>query len=242
MITVKNIKKYFGGIKAVDDVNFKIESGKITSLIGPNGAGKTTVFDIVAGLIKPDSGQVLFGNIDIAKKNSFQRANLGISRIFQQVRLFKNLDMAEHMRMAQDNADARLWKNIFRKNNNEVKKYKEFLKDFGISNKIYSKVGALSYGQRKLLQIAMSLFRKHKVLMLDEPVAGVNAVVQDKIENILLNLKKKGETIILIDHDMNFVKRLSDKIIFLDAGKVLTKGNPNDVLTDRRVIEAYLGE
>lgn len=242
MLEVKNIKKYFGGVKAVDDISFSIKLGKITALIGPNGAGKTTLFDIIAGLVRPDSGQIVFADKEITKLEPYQRANLGISRIFQQVRLFRNLNIAEHLRMAQDNNDTKFWLNIFSFGKSDLKKYQEWLLRFGLNKSLMTRVSYLSYGQRKLLQIAMALFRPHQLLMLDEPVAGVNAVAQDQIERMLLVLKQQGETIILIDHDMNFIRRLADEVIVLDAGRVLLNGEPEYVLNDPKVIEAYLGK
>lgn len=242
MLEVKNIKKSFGGVQAIRGSDFVVEKNKVTALIGPNGAGKTTLFDIIAGFIVPDSGEILFEKKNILKLAPFERANLGISRAFQQVRLFRYLTILDHLLLAEGSDDAKLFKNIFRRQKVEKEKYQKVLEQFGIDRSLDALVSELSYGQRKLLQIAMCLHKPHQILMLDEPVAGVNKVVQEKIENLLLDLKAKGETILLIDHDMNFVRRLADKVIALDAGVVIAEGTPQEVLANPTVIEAYLGE
>ena len=242
MLELKNISKSFGGVKAVDKVSFKVEKGQITALIGPNGAGKTSLFDIITGLVEPDEGEIIFAGQNIDKMEGYKRARLGISRIFQQVRLFGNLSLAQHLRLVQDNEDMKFWKNIFWPGRIDNKKYQDFLADFGLKKELDTVVSDLSYGQRKLLQIAMAVFHPHQLLMLDEPVAGENSVAQNQIEQIILGLKQKGHTILLIDHDMDFVRRLSDKVIAFDAGRILTSGSAQEVLSDMRVVESYLGQ
>lgn len=227
---------------AINGSDFVVEKNKITALIGPNGAGKTTLFDIICGFLRPDAGSVFFKGIDITKMEPFERANLGISRTFQQVRLFRYLRILDHLEMVKDNEDARLLKNICASRKPDIAAMKKLLNQFGIEHEPEDLVSDLSYGQRKLLHIAMALHKKHDLLMLDEPVAGVNKVLQARIEQMLLDLKEKGETILLIDHDMQFIRRLADHVIVLDAGVVLTQGKPEDVLQDKRVLEAYLGE
>lgn len=241
MLELKNIQKSFGGVHAVQGSYFSVEKGKITALIGPNGAGKTTLFDIIGGYIVPDKGEILFHNDDITELRPDERANLGISRTFQQVRLFHYLTIGDHLDMVADHEDTKVFGQLLR----GVKKqtsYKKLLDEYGIERSADAPVSDLSYGQRKLLNIAMAIKKPHQLLMLDEPVAGVNAVVQERIENLLKELKEKGETMLLIDHDMQFVRSLADHVIVLDAGVVLTQGDPDTVLSDPRVLEAYLGE
>lgn len=240
MLSIQNVHKSFGGVKALDGSNFVVPKNKITALIGPNGAGKTTLFDIICGLTSADSGNILFDNTDITKLATYKIANLGISRTFQQVRLFRNLSIRDHLLMSENNNDTKLSKNFFKRYNNWD--YNHLLEEFRIKKTLDTLVCDLSYGQRKLLQIAMAINKPHKILLLDEPVAGVNSLIQNEIENLLLKLKAKGETILLIDHDMNFVKRLSDHVIALDAGRVIVEGTPAEVLSDERVLEAYLGK
>ena len=241
MLTIENITKSFGGVQAIRGSNFLVERGKVTALIGPNGAGKTTLFDIISGLVKPDAGRVLLDGTDITTLSPHERANRGLSRTFQQVRLFRYLTILDHLVMVENNLDTKLWRAFIKRIRTQSEAYQEVLEQFGIERSVDTVVSDLSYGQRKLLQIAIALRRTHQILLLDEPVAGVNSVVQERIENLLLDLKGKGETILLIDHDMNFIRRLADHIIALDAGAVLAEGAPQVVLNDPRVLEAYLG-
>lgn len=241
MLEVKNITKSFGGVRAIQGSNFIIEKGKITALIGPNGAGKTTLFNIITGYLKPDTGSVSFCGTEITKQDPHNIANSGISRTFQQVRLFKYLTIYDHLRMTDDNEDTKLLKQLFLRDTRDRNAYEVVLEEFGIDRELDALASELSYGQRKLLDLAMAMRKPHELLMLDEPVAGVNHVVQTRIEQTLLRLKQENETILIIDHDMDFVRRLADHVIVLDDGVVLTEGNPETVLCDERVLEAYLG-
>jgi len=263
MLEIKNLTKYFGGTIAVYNCSFVVPDKQITALIGPNGAGKTTVFDLVSGLLKADSGQVFLSppyqereqkgaGLDLTKLPSYKIANLHISRTFQQVRLFKHLTILDHLLITEDNDDTKLWRNVFgiaeaRGSSREPKsrkhaERKEYIESFGIDRSLATVVSELSYGQRKLLQLAMALRKHHHLLMLDEPVAGVNAVIQRKIEDLILQLKERDETILIVEHDMDFVRRLADHVIVLDEGRVLLEGPPDRVLKDKKVLEAYLGE
>lgn len=241
MLELIGITKRFGGVEALKEVSFKISVGKVTAIVGPNGAGKTTLFDVIGGLIRPDSGEVKFNGVAVTYKQPYQIARLGFSRTFQQVRLFKFLSIADHLIMAESGDDEKLIHNFVRHSKIDLDKYREICSTFGITKDPLTLVSDLSYGQRKLLNMAMAFNQPHKLLMLDEPVAGVNTVTQEKIENLLLRMKEKKETILLIDHDMEFVRRMADQIIFLDAGRVLCTGTPAEVLSNQIVAEAYLG-
>lgn len=242
MLTVHNVTKSFGGVQAIKGSNFEVEKNKVTALIGPNGAGKTTLFDIICGFLTPDTGDITFQGELLNKMRPHDRINRGISRTFQQVRLFKYLTLQEHLRMIEDNQDVKIFRNVFSRQKADPKKYQAILDEFGIARKTDALASELSYGQRKLLDIVMALKKEHSFLMLDEPVAGVNQVIQEQIENLLLSLKAKGETMLVIDHDMSFVRKLADHVIVLDAGVVIVEGSPETVLKDKRVLEAYLGE
>jgi len=241
MLRVDCIKKSFGGVEAIKGSSFEIATGKVTALVGPNGAGKTTLFDIIGGYIRADSGQVFLCDEDISKKDSHVIANKGVSRTFQQVRLFQYLTILDHLIMTEGNDDMRMMYSAFRRPQTDQKKYELLLRDFGIDRTLDTVVSDLSYGQRKLLDLAMAIHRPHTLLMLDEPVAGVNTIIQERIESLLLNIRTKGDTIVLIDHDMGFVKKLADHVIVLDAGHVIVEEKPDDVLRDERVLSAYLG-
>jgi len=245
MLKIKNLTKYFGGIKAVDNCSFEIEPNKITALIGPNGAGKTTIFDIASGLLNANSGKILFEGKNILGLSACKIANLGISRSFQRVRLFKNLTILDHLLMIEDNEDTKIFKQFFSKqkiSSEEINRYKELLAKFSIEKGLDACVADLSYGQRKLLQMMLMLEKTHKILLLDEPVAGINKVLQRKIEELLIELKEKNETVVIIEHDIEFIKKIADYIVVLDEGKVLIEGAPDKVLKDKRVLQAYLGE
>ncbi len=225
LLVVKNLRKSFGGVRAVDDVSFSIEENKITSLIGPNGAGKTTVFNVISGLVKPDLGSISFRGKEISGLSPHKIAIFGISRTFQLTRVFKNLKVSDNLSLA---SKARV---------------QEALEMVGLKKELLSrKAGELSYGQQRLLEIARSLVFPHKLLMLDEPTAGVNPSVRGKLKEILLEAKAKGDTILLIEHDMDFVMDLSDRVIVLNEGRLLCEGKPEIVRKDKRVLEAYLGK
>lgn len=245
MLKIKNLTKYFGGIKAVDNCSFEIEPNKITALIGPNGAGKTTIFDIISGLLDANSGQIIFEGKNILGLSAHKIAQLGISRSFQHVRLFKNLTILDHLLMVEDDDDIQIFKQFFSKQKISAEKiswYKNLLAKFSIEKGLNDCVADLSYGQRKLLQMMLMLEKPHKILLLDEPVAGINKVIQEKIEELLIELKEKQETVIIIEHDIEFIKKIADQVVVLDEGKVLVEGATNKALKDKRVLEAYLGE
>lgn len=244
MLKIQNLTKKFGGIKAVDNCSFEIETGKITALIGPNGSGKTTIFNLISGIIKPKQGKIFFNDKDITNFSVDQISNFGISRVFQRTRLFKNLTVKENLLLAIDNEDTKLWKNIFGLNKVvrvKEEKIREILKYFGILETENIVTSELSYGQKRLVELARTILNPHKLLMLDEPVAGVNPKIRRDIANLLIKLKKNGETILLIEHDMVFTLGLADDIIVLDAGKVIAVGKPDEIRNNKMVLEVYLG-
>lgn len=242
MLTLNEVTKKFGGVTAADEVSFEVQPNKTTALIGPNGAGKTTVFNIIAGLIKPDKGTILFEDDNILDKSADERVNMGISRTFQKVRVFEYLTILDHFQMTEDHEDMKMFKNIFISSQPDRGKYNQTLNQLGIDEDLDVRVKDLSYGQRKLLEMAIAVQMDHKLLMLDEPVAGVNKVIQERIEELLLEFKQDGETMLVIDHDMNFVRKLADYIVVLDSGELLVEGEPEEVLNHPKVLEAYLGE
>ena len=242
MLDIKNLHKYFGGIKAVDGCNFSIKQGAITALIGPNGSGKSTVFHLISQLEQEDSGKIIFNKKNIAKSTTHEIARLGISRTFQEVRLFKNLSIQDHLEIAMTQDDEKLCSSLFTKQKDKLSEMHALLKVVGLHKDLKTYVTDLSYGQRKLLDLAIALAKPHTLLMLDEPVAGVNPLIRKDIKALLKNLKKKGETILVIEHDMNFVMDLADHIIVMDAGKVIAEGKPKEIQKNKKVLEAYLGE
>ncbi len=249
MLKIRNIQKHFSGIKAVDGCSFDVEKGKITALIGPNGSGKTTMFNLICGNIKSDGGEIIFstptGERNIVGMPIEKISNYGISRLFQQSRLFKNLTVLENLLVSEDNEDQKFWKNIFGLNKfdkSKIDKANKILGDFEIKDIAHLTAGELSFGQKRLVEIARNILNYHTVLVLDEPVAGVNPKIREKIAKIITQLKKDGETILLIEHDMQFTLGISDKVIVMDAGKIITTGTPEEIRNNPEVLRIYLGK
>ncbi len=241
MLKANNITKSFGGIKALDSCNIEIQKGKTTAIIGPNGSGKSTLFNVISQLFKADKGKIIFNTHDITQLKTHNIAKLGISRTFQEVRLFKNLTIQEHLLIALSNEDENLLKSLF-KEQEKQEKIKEILKLVGLDKPLNTYASNLSYGQRKLLDLAIAIAKPHSLLMLDEPVAGVNPKLRQEIKSIIKNLNKQNETILLIEHDMNFVMDLAEHIFVLDEGGVIAQGNPKHIQNNKKVLEAYLGD
>jgi len=243
MLIIKNISKHFGGVKAVSNCSFEIPARQITALIGPNGAGKTTLFNIINGFVENDGGKIIFEGRDISKSPTWERSRFGISRTFQLSRLFANLTVRANLELSIRQDDDQFWKMFFlgRAENEFNERIAEMLRFVGLEKDPSVKVTELSYGQQKLFDLARALLNPHTILLLDEPVAGVNPVVRERLKEILLDLKKKGETVLLIEHDIDFVRGVADSIVVMDQGAVLAQGDPDVVLKDAKVLEAYLG-
>jgi len=244
MLKIKNLTKKFGGIIAVNNCSFEIEKGKITALIGPNGSGKTTIFNLISGIIKPDQGEIFLNNQNIINYSIDRISNLGVSRLFQQPRLFKNLTVEENLLLAIDNEDVKLWKNIFGLNKiteGKRERVKKILEDVGISEIKNKLANELSFGQKRLTELARTILNPHQLLILDEPVGGVNQKIRKDIAKFLLDLKKQGQTILLIEHNMLFTFNIADSTIVIDAGRVIAQGTPNEIKQNKEVLEAYLG-
>lgn len=245
MLKIQNLSKNFGGIKAVNNCSFEIKKGKITALIGPNGSGKSTMFNLIAGVLTADNGKVVFDREDITNSSIEEISNSGISRIFQRSRLFNNLTIKENMLLALNNEDEKFWKSLFGKSNvckeDEVR-IKEILKLFKMDVHEQKLGRNLSYGQKRLVEIARAIIKPHKLLMLDEPVAGVTPILRKELAQVLFRLKKQGETIFIIEHDMNFILNLADEVIVMDEGRVIAQGKPNQIKNNKKVLEAYLGD
>jgi ABC-type branched-subunit amino acid transport system ATPase component len=245
MLEVKNLKKHYGGIKAVDGCSFKIKENQITGLIGPNGAGKSTLYNLISGFEKEDSGEIYFQGEDISNYLPERVANLGLSRVFQKSRLFNNLTVYENLKVSLQEDNSKFFKSLITSpslTKEEEERVEDILKLFKITHVKDQKCEELSFGQKRLVELARSILKKHKLLILDEPVAGVHPNVRNEIMDILKLLKKKGETILLIEHDMFFTFKVCDEVIVLEKGKVIAQGNPKDIKNNKRVLEAYLGD
>lgn len=244
LLSVRHLEKSFGGVHAVRDVSFEVEQGTITALIGPNGAGKTTVFGLVSGIVPSEIGSMHLGNVDLTKLTAWQRSRAGLARTFQLARAFKNLSVEENLLLSLRQDDDKLFKMFFRGpgiTKEEREKVRGTLQFVGLTKDPSTPVTDLSYGQQKLFDLARAILNPHTLLMLDEPVAGVNPVLRDQLAELLLTLKEEGETTLLIEHDMGFVRRVADRVIVLAEGSVIAEGTPEEVFSHAKVLEAYLG-
>lgn len=242
IIEIKNIHKQFGGNVAVGNVSLGVKLGRITSIIGPNGSGKSTLFNIVAGFLNPDSGRVKLQGLDITGLKDFQTARKGLARTFQEIRVFTYLTVRQHLDIVCDVDNEKLMKNLLIKANNDRDDfYKDQLKRVGLEVDLDTLGSNLSYGQSKLLNLAMCLITRHGVILLDEPVAGVNPLLRKQIKNVLLKLRDESENILIIEHDMNFVTAISDWIVVMDSGNIITEGTVDEILNNHDVLQAYLG-
>lgn len=245
MLQIQAISKNFDGTQALKSCSFEIPKNKITALVGPNGAGKTTLFDIISGLIRADKGEIIFQGNNITYLPPYKISDLGIARTFQQIELFKNLTIQNHLLIAQDDRDSRMFFNVLGLNKIEKKKIEKIeniLEKLELDRPLETIVTNLSYGQRKLLDLAIALLKPHQLLLLDEPVEGVSHKIREKIKDILRELKEKNETILIIEHDIDFVTKIADWIIVLDDGELLWQGKPEEIRQRPEIIEAYLGK
>lgn len=245
-LSVSDLHKRFDGTKAVDGVTFSISSGSIVSVIGPNGAGKTTVFNIISGLIAADSGGVVCGGHDVSSTPAFVRARTGIGRTFQEMRIVSRLTAIDNVMLADANSrgESPLGALLSRWGSEELRARQrgmEHLRELGLADSADVPAANLSYGQRKLLTVACACATGANVLLLDEPVAGVNPVLQARLLAMLQRLRgEEGRTIVIIEHNMDVVMRISDRVVVMCDGRVIADGPPGEVRESAAVIEAYL--
>ena len=249
ILQINNISKFFGGLAAVSNCSLNIKKGSITGVIGPNGSGKTTLFNLIAGNLKPNSGQVMFNNEEITSIPSYELFSKGLLRTFQIAHEFTNLTVLENLMMVPGNQSGEqlmtaLLKPKLVKQEEETVKQKafeviDFLNLKHLSNEL---AGNLSGGQKKLLELGRTMMVDAKIVLLDEVGAGVNRTLLKDIGTAILRLnKEKGYTFCMIEHDMDFIKRMCDPVIVMAEGSVLFEGTPDEVMKNEKVIESYLG-
>ena len=250
ILELKNISKKFGGVQAISDTSFGIEKGEIFGLIGPNGAGKTTMFNIITASYMPTTGEVIFDGVNLKGIKPHKIVHLGISRTFQNIRLFSSMSVLENVLIGLNSAtkysfvEAILHFGRFHKSEKIAKaKAMEILSELGIEKFANEKATSLAYGIQRKVEIARALATNPKLLLLDEPAAGMNPRESDDLANLIFDLRKrKNLTVLLIEHDMKFVNRLCDRVLVLDYGKVIFEGKPSDAARNKDVISAYLGD
>lgn len=250
MLEVRNLGISFGGLKAVDDFSVTIEKGQLYGLIGPNGAGKTTVFNLLTGVYKPNNGSIQLDGKNITGKRTIDINQEGIARTFQNIRLFKNLSVLDNVKVGLHNhykystleGIFRLPK-YFRTEKEMNERSMELLKVFDLDGECDYKASNLPYGKQRKLEIARALATEPKLLLLDEPAAGMNPnETAELMETIRFVRDNFDMTILLIEHDMKLVSGICEKLTVLNFGQVLIQGETSEVLNDKRVITAYLGE
>jgi len=248
ILELKSVNKSFGGLKAVDNLSVAIPEGKITSLIGPNGAGKTTIFNIISGFIKADSGAIFYQGEKINNNSPYQIACMGIGRLFQDVRVFDKLSVLDNVLLAkEDQPGENPFISLFNRKKmrsfeeSNLIKAREWIEFVGLSEKEESLAENLSFGQQKLLSLSRLLAGDSNLMLLDEPASGVHPAMLKDILSILKGLTRQGRTIILIEHDMRVVNEISDWVILLNSGKLISFGLPDEIMNDEVLKEVYLG-
>ena len=249
LISVNNLKKSFGGLKAVDVQELSFKEGELTSIIGPNGAGKTTFFDLISGFQNADSGSIFLKDKDISNAQPYKIARMGMVRTFQLTKVFDRMTVMENLLFSGSNIKNDSFLRSFIKLNSQKlyesnlrEKANEIMNDLNIGHMANSYARELSGGQKKLLELARSIINEPEILLLDEPLAGVNPKLAEDILSLITKLSDSGITILMVEHNIEAVMKISERIVVLAEGSLIADGIPNEIRTNSNVIEAYLGK
>jgi branched-chain amino acid transport system ATP-binding protein len=248
LLTAKGLHKSFGGVRAVRDVSFEVPSGAVFAIIGPNGAGKSTMLNLISGIYQPDSGSLTFGGADLAGMASHRRVRLGIARTFQKIRLFKQLSVLDNVVAGfHIHHEIPAWQYLvhggaFRHDHTRCRaKALELLSFVGLEARRDMLAGSLSYGEQRMLEFARALATKPTLLLIDEPAAGLNASEVDALLDRILTTRNRGVTVVVVEHNMELVMNVADRVLVMDYGQHLFEGVPADVQKNEAVLAAYLG-
>ena len=249
MLVVDQLTRRFGGLAALEDVSFDVTTGSICGLIGPNGAGKTTLINVVSGLVPPTDGRIVVGGRDVTGQPSHVVAAAGVGRTFQNIRLFTDLSVLEnvmvgwHLRRRATPIESLLGLPRARREEREAREVAlGLIGRLGLERLASTEAGALSYGDQRRVEIARALALGPKLLLLDEPAAGLNAAETASLGDLLRSLRTDGMTLLVIEHDMELIMRICDTVVVLSFGRKIAEGEPTAIQRDLRVVEAYLGE
>ena len=247
-LAVDGVIKRFGGVKAVggeDGLSFAVPKGAFLGLIGPNGAGKSTTFNLISGVMAPDRGRVMLDGQDISTGRASDVAALGIGRTFQTPRAFPSLSVLDNVAIAPDNPGEHLWPAIlgrWRADERALEtRAKEVLGRVGLGDRLHAAVSSLSGGELRMLEVARQLMRQPRLLLLDEPTAGVDPASQKRLSALLVELHREGMTLVVVEHNLHFLLGIADRVVVLTNGTLLAEGTPQEIRGDARVIQAYLG-
>jgi len=249
ILRVENLFKEFDGIKAVDSLSFEVETSSICGLVGPNGSGKTTVLNLICGYLKPDKGKIFLENREIANLSPDEIARFGVGRTFQNIRLFPQITVLDNVMLGFKYEKGERFlpalfqtKKMKKEEQENLARAEEILKFTGLIEKRNELAENLSHRQRKLLELARILALEPQIFLLDEPFAGLFPETKRKMLDLLMTLKERGKTILFIEHDMNSVMGVAEKVIVLNYGKKIAEGKPEEVKNNEEVIKAYLGK
>jgi branched-chain amino acid transport system ATP-binding protein len=243
LLRAENLNKRFGGVRAVQDVSIAVPQGSIFALIGPNGAGKSTLLNLLSGIYQPDSGSLVFNEKDLVGLRAHERVRLGVARTFQKIRLFKQLSLLENVRAGfHIHQDMPWWKCFLSGASGRFRSEAlELLAFVGLADRANDRAGALPYGQQRMLEIARALATRPKLFMLDEPAAGLNSAEVEFLVKRLESINKQNVTVVVVEHNMDLVMNVAQRVFVMDHGVALFEGTPREVQANPQVIEAYLG-